>query len=413
MQSNHLVQEISDKIQEAAALPLDRATTLPQQAYTSEEYFNYEVDAVLKADWICLGHVSQLKDPGSFLAVDLFDEPLLVVRDKTGPIRVLSRVCPHRAMDIMPEGFDYPRRGKTGRLVCPYHRWTFEFDGRVKACPEMQQAADFKKSDWKLAEIRSEIWEGFVFVNLSGTAPPLSRQYEDFRRVIAPWKAAELQVVIELEWDCAFNWKVMIENWIESYHHLGIHHSTLQPMMPARNTWTEPEHPHFIHCHLPFKPKLAEEIRQIAEGEVEGSGGFATVPGLSVREQVEWRLFVGYPCFMFLTTRDRLLWYRLLPVSAERCKLLTTTLVRPESLDAPDYAETLKAETKMLTDFHMEDMVVNTAVQRGLHSAHVVRGRLSHLEMPVWLIQRYLAARSQGRYPGGGYDASRLGTAAE
>jgi hypothetical protein len=53
-----------------------------------------------------------------------------------------------------------------------------------------------------------------------------------------------------------------------------------------------------------------------------------------------------------------------------------------------------------MRDFHLEDMMVNTAVQRGLHSSKVVRGRLSHLEEPVWLIQRYLAARAEGRYPG-------------
>jgi phenylpropionate dioxygenase-like ring-hydroxylating dioxygenase large terminal subunit len=97
--------------------------------------------------------------------------------------------------------------------------------------------------------------------------------------------------------------------------------------------------------------------------------------------------------------RDRVLWYRLLPVSAERCRLETMTLVPRASLDDPDFHEIVEAETKMLSDFHTEDMVVNTAVQRGLHSRKVVRGRLSHLEEPVWLIQRYLAARAQATYP--------------
>ncbi len=75
------------------------------------------------------------------------------------------------------------------------------------------------------------------------------------------------------------------------------------------------------------------------------------------------------------------------------------TLVTKESLGAPDYVETLAAETKMLSDFHQEDMLVNISVQRGLHSRKVVQGRLSHLEEPVWLIQRYVAARLKGTYP--------------
>ena len=96
---------------------------------------------------------------------------------------------------------------------------------------------------------------------------------------------------------------------------------------------------------------------------------------------------------------DRVLWYRLLPISAGRCRLRTVTLATPETLSAPDFASTVDSETEALRAFHLEDMLVNTAVQRGLNSRAAVRGRLSHLEEPVWLIQRYLAARAAGAYP--------------
>ena len=102
---------------------------------------------------------------------------------------------------------------------------------------------------------------------------------------------------------------------------------------------------------------------------------------------------------MFLTMPDRLLWYRLLPLGAGRCRLQTMTLVSRETLDSPDLERMIEAETPLLRDFHVEDMVVNKAVQDGLNSAYAVRGRLSHLEEPVWLIQRYLAARLAGSYP--------------
>src|SRR6266436_6123045 len=90
----------------------------------------------------------------------------------------LSRVCPHRSMDIMPEGFGYnghspaeagsakPDCGKTRLFLCPYHAWTFELDGRLKACPEMHQAEDFCRDDFFLKPFATEIWQGFVFVNL-------------------------------------------------------------------------------------------------------------------------------------------------------------------------------------------------------------------------------------------------------
>ena len=131
---------------------------------------------------MCIAHVSEVKAPGDFLALELLGEPLLVVRDRAGVVRVLSRVCAHRAMDIMPEGFSFPRTGKASVLLCPYHHWTYNLDGSVRGCAQMQEAECFDKKDWRLKEFRSEIWKGFVFVNLDGSAPPLAEHYRRLRR---------------------------------------------------------------------------------------------------------------------------------------------------------------------------------------------------------------------------------------
>jgi phenylpropionate dioxygenase-like ring-hydroxylating dioxygenase large terminal subunit len=342
--------------------------------------------------------VSEVKTPGDFVALDLLGEPLLVVRDKAGVVRVLSRVCAHRAMDIMPEGFSFPRTGKASVLLCPYHHWIYNLDGSVRGCAQMQEAERFDKKDWHLKEFKSEIWKGFVFVNLDGKAPPLAEQYADFAAAAAAWPCEDMDIAIAMDRECEFNWKVMIENWMESYHHLGAHHQTLNPQMPGQNTWTDAEHPHFIRSHLPFTPELAARVRAADEGGNK-LPGFAPLEGLTLADKTEWGLYLGYPCFMFLTMSDRVLWYRLLPTSAGHCKLRTMTLVMPENRSASDFAATIERETDALRAFHLEDMVVNTAVQRGLNSQAAVRGRLSHLEEPIWLIQRYLAARAAGAYP--------------
>ena len=386
------VDTIRKEVLATASLPLHRATTLPRHAYVDEDYFRFESETVLKTGWLCVAHLSQLNEPANFLALDLLGEPLLILRDKDHAVRVLSRVCAHRGMDIMPEGFDFPRTGKAAVLSCPYHRWTYNLDGSLRGCAQIQGAEGFDKKDWGLAEFRSAVWNGFVFVNFNGDAPPLDEFYGDFGKCIAPWNSEEMEIVIAMEWECSFNWKVMIENWMESYHHLGAHSATLNPFMPGERTWTETEHPSFVHAHLPFTDAHTKTVSE--------SSGFLRIPDLSKNEQSEWGLYLGYPCFMFLTMPDRVLWYRLLPISAGRCKLLTTTLIARENLGAYDLSEKIASETKLMRDFHLEDMMVNTAVQRGLHSSKVVRGRLSHLEEPVWLIQRYLAARAEGRYPG-------------
>lgn len=402
--------QIQHGIFEAAARPLSRATTLPAQAYTSEEFFAWEVGHLLRAGWQCAGHVSQIPAPGDFLNLDLLGEPLIIVRGKDDEVRVLSRVCPHRSMDIMPEGFGYdghvsaeargsrPDCGHTRLFLCPYHAWTFELDGGLKACPEMHQAESFCRDDFFLKPFRSEIWQGFIFVNIDGNAPPLADGLVEMAADLAAFRLAEMKLVIAREWDCPFNWKVLVENFMESYHHLGIHHKSLQPMMPARDTWTEQERRQYVRAHLPYKDSVREEYRAFEE-KGDFSAALPPLPGLSDPQKSEWGLFLIHPTFLLATAPDRVIWYRLQPLGPDRLKLLTTTLVAPESAALPNFERLQSLATDQLTKFHLEDMEVCTAVQRGLYASGWRPGRLSHLEMPVWLFQRYLAARIRGVWP--------------
>jgi len=402
--------EIQRGISDAAARPLSRATTLPAQAYTSEEFFAWELDQVLRAGWQCVAHVSQIPAPGDFLNLDLLGEPLIVVHGKDAVIRVLSRVCPHRSMDIMPEGFGYeghtlaaarngrPDCGQTRLFLCPYHAWTFELDGRLKACPEMQQAEEFCRDNFSLKPFRSEIWQGFIFVNFDGNAPLLAAGLAEMTADLAAFRLSEMKLVIAREWDCPFNWKVLAENFMESYHHLGIHHKTLQPLMPARDTWTEQERRHYVRAHLPYRDSVREAYRAF-EARGDFSEELPPLAGLSDAQKSEWGLFLVHPTFLLATAPDRVIWYRLQPLGPDRLKLMTTTLLSPEAVARENFPQLRDRVEKLLVDFHLEDMEVCTAVQRGFYARGWQPGRLSHLEMPVWLFHRYLAARSRGVWP--------------
>jgi phenylpropionate dioxygenase-like ring-hydroxylating dioxygenase large terminal subunit len=402
--------DIQRAVCDAAARPLSRATTLPAQAYTSEEFFEWEMKHVLRAGWQCLAHVSQIPEPGDFLNLDLLGEPLIVVRGKDQAIHVLSRVCPHRSMDIMPEGFGYeghtlaeardgkPDCGHTRLFLCPYHAWTFELDGQLKACPEMHKADGFCRDEFFLKSFRSEVWQGFIFVNLDGSAPPLAEGLTEMADDLAAFRLPEMKLVIAREWDCPFNWKVLAENFMESYHHLGIHYKSLQPMMPARDTWTEQERRHYVRSHLPYKDAVSAAYREF-EQRGDFSAELPPLTGLSEAEKSEWGLFLVHPTFLLATAPDRVIWYRLQPLGPERLKLTTTTLLAPEVVERENF-ETLRARaTELLVQFHLEDMQVCTAVQRGYYASGWQPGRLSHLEMPVWLIYRHLAARIAGKWP--------------
>jgi phenylpropionate dioxygenase-like ring-hydroxylating dioxygenase large terminal subunit len=409
-QSPISLAEIQRVICEVAELPLSRARTLPAQAYTSEEFFDWENAHLLRGGWQCVAHVSQIPQPGDFLNLDLLGEPLIVVRGKDDLVRVLSRVCPHRAMDIMPAGFGYDGHGPaeakpeaegcghTRIFLCPYHAWTFELDGRLKACPEMHLAECFQRDDFQLKPFRSETWEGFVFVNLDGQAPPLAAGLAEMATDLAPFRPAEMKLVVAREWDCSFNWKVLVENFMESYHHLGIHHKTLQPMMPARDTWAEQERRHYVRSHLPYKDSVREEY-QAFEQRGDFSEDLPPVPGIGDAQKFEWGLFLIHPTFLLATAPDRLIWYRLQPLGPNRLKLLTTVLVPAAVAARENFPQLRDKAARVLTDFHLEDMEVCTGVQRGLYASGWQQGRLSHLEMTVWLFHRYLAARIRNVWP--------------
>lgn len=404
------LEETLAEVERCADLPLEQAMTLPPEAYAADEFFAWECEHLFRPGWLAVAHASQLPLAGDFINVDFLGEPLIVIRDKAGEVQVLSRSCPHRGMDIMPPGFGHDGhgpaeyrdggedRGNTRLLLCPYHSWTFELDGGLKACPEMGEAQDFCRSDWGLKAFRSEVWNGFVFVNLDGkTDEPPSKRYAALQDDLGRWDTGSMQVVFESHWDIACNWKVLAENFMESYHHAGTHIKTLQPMMPARGTWAESERADYIRCHLPYGDKTRAEI-SAAEAAGQQWHTFPKIDGLGEAEN-GWGLVMAYPLFTLALIADQVVWYRIEPVAPDRLRLLTTVMVPEETTRHPQFGAMLEEGKKQAVDFHLEDMEVLNAVQRSMLSEGYQRGRLSHLEMPVWLIQRFLAAAARGTKP--------------
>jgi phenylpropionate dioxygenase-like ring-hydroxylating dioxygenase large terminal subunit len=377
-----------DAITAAAALPRERSESLPAGAYLDPAFADFEKREIFRKEWISLCHISQLAKPGDFVRVDLADEPLLVIRGKDDAIRVLSRTCRHRGMDVMPSGFGHPDEGNKRVVLCPYHLWSYDLTGKLVGAPEMQQAEGFDRSEVCLHAFRSAVWEGFVFVDLSGEAPPLEERLAGLKdRFLGKWRLAEAEVVWSAHWDCAFNWKVLVENFMECYHHLGAHRKTLEPFLPAKGCWTEPSDPAFSAMHLPLKEAMQDEIREAGTA----STAFPIFPSLGLGDCLEWSIYLAYPNGLFFNAPDRVYWYRILPTGPATSSLVTTMLVRPEAKAMPDYEALLAREVQAGIDFHLEDMEMCTATQRGMASAGYAPGRLSHLEETIWQLQKYLA----------------------
>jgi choline monooxygenase len=212
--------------------PIERATGLPNEAYTDARCFHYEREAVLGRTWTALAFVDSIAARPCAKPVDLMGLPLLITRDRSGVLRVFHNVCSHRGMKLVAE-----ETGISGLITCRYHAWSYAANGELKATPHIggvdrHTCASFSNAEHGLKEVRSAEFMGMLFVNLSGDAP-------DFERHIAPLRDRAGALLGERGWselrpglsgahltlDVHCNWKLAVENYCEAYHLPWVHPS--------------------------------------------------------------------------------------------------------------------------------------------------------------------------------------------
>ena len=206
----------------------NQARSLPAGFYVSEAFLELEKEEIFRKEWICLRRVEEIREPGDYFTTQLLDEPLIVVRGQDDKVRVLSNVCRHRS-SVIAEG-----KGNAKNFVCPYHAWTYATDGQLLRAPHMDQVAAFDIKGCKLPELASEIWRGFIYVNLDGKAKPLAPRLKGLEPYIQNYHPEELDLSVVQEELWSTNWKCLAENFLEGYHLSTVHHKTLHDRTPTR-----------------------------------------------------------------------------------------------------------------------------------------------------------------------------------
>ncbi len=199
--------------------PLTRS--LDARYYTDPAIYADEVQGLFASTWQFAGHVSQLDDTGDYFSFDLAGESLFCIRGRDGQIRTFYNVCQHRAHQMVQGS------GNTRVVVCPYHAWTYELTGHLRAGPNINAVPGFDKSRICLTEVRTEIFLGFIFVNLDPDAAAMDDWFPDARTELETflphWATLEPLEWVEIPENC--NWKVSVENYSECYH-CALNHPT-------------------------------------------------------------------------------------------------------------------------------------------------------------------------------------------
>jgi phenylpropionate dioxygenase-like ring-hydroxylating dioxygenase large terminal subunit len=198
----------------------------PEQ-YRSEKQHRVENQRLFLPGWHCVATLADLPQHGDFLTLDLLDHPLQI-RNIDGDIHAFLNVCAHRHCLLTHE-----RKGSDPRFRCQYHGWEYTKEGRTGPIPEAECFRPFDRENARLRKFRTERCGELVFVSLADDGPSLREYLGPFYTWCCEYFGPPYRQTWKWETEYAANWKVVVENSLESYHIPCLHAKTFGTLPPA------------------------------------------------------------------------------------------------------------------------------------------------------------------------------------
>ncbi|MBV8497115.1 MAG: aromatic ring-hydroxylating dioxygenase subunit alpha [Gammaproteobacteria bacterium] len=351
------------------------ARSLPAWVYNHPQMTRLELERILRPSWQIAGHVSQIPSPGDYLTFELGGDSVIVLREAGGTIRALRNVCRHRGTRLL-EG-----AGKChGRITCPYHGWTYRYDGSLLATPARDSFPGLNLREHSLATVHTEVALGFVWVCLAAEAPPPpSAMWAPIVAELAPYRLEELvptQPVYTEEWNV--DWKIAMDNYLESYHvpvgHPGLNRLFTPDYEDQRGvpgiargiSWMR-EAP---------SPRWSERVYQKYVGAV-------TAAHLPEPERRSWRFYSCLPNLGIDVMPEQVDFFQVLPKGPGK------TLIRGAAFGRRDDRREMRLVRWLGNRINMqvnnEDRMLCECLQRGIADSSYQPGPLSLIE--TWMLE--------------------------
>jgi choline monooxygenase len=333
------------------AAPLERACTIPAPWYRDVQVEELERVGVLRGTWQVVGRLDQVRERGQFFTADLAGEPLVVVRGDDEELRAFYNVCRHHAAAVVPEA-----AGCARQFRCPYHGWTYGIDGALKGMVEFDGVCDFDRAKNGLVAVRVDVWENFVFVNLDGRSGSLREFLGVVPELVAPLELTKkLNYFDRRIYTLNCNWKVYVDNYLDGGYHVPHAHKGLSSVIEYTKYTIE----NFERACLQSSPLSTDENTEAGVG--------------ATRQGRAFYLWV-YPNFMINAYEGVMDTNLVLPMGVDKCAVVFDYYFS----DVNDAALARNRESIAVSEqVQDEDMAICDAVQRGLHSAAYIAGRLS------------------------------------
>lgn len=352
--------------------------SLERPFYTDPAIFEADLSLIWYREWIFAASAAELPKPGCYVTLQLGQYPVVIVRGNDGQVRAFHNSCRHRGSRICSKA-----SGQSVKLVCPYHQWTYETDGKLLWARDM--GPDFDASKHGLKPIHCAVTAGMVFICLAQTAPDFAPVQAAADRYTAPHRLADMKVAHRSSIVENGNWKLVLENNRECYHCAGSHPSLCRTfnddpdLVGADDSLSSPAGAaHVNRCEaagLPSRYVISpnEEWRLVripfvgdaVSYTMDGKAAAPLIPGMPFANAGSL-LFFHYPNTWNHFLSDHVLNFRVIPISATETEVTTTWMVHKDAVEGRDYDLTRLTEVWEATND--EDRRVVEENQLGINS---------------------------------------------
>jgi phenylpropionate dioxygenase-like ring-hydroxylating dioxygenase large terminal subunit len=344
--------------------------SLPGWIYRDADFLEAEKERVFAASWQVMCHLNDIPHAGDYHTLDFLGEPLVAVRGQDGGVKSFYNVCRHRAARLMDGGSGHC----PGRIVCPYHAWTYDLGGRLTAVPHRKEFADFSLDQFGLKPVETEIYKGFVFVRLKPGLPSVAEMLAPYEAELAAYRLEELQPMGRVTLRTRHvNWKNVTDNYSDSMHitvaHPGLTRLFGQSYGLEAEVWVDK-----MWGYLRDVPssQLSERLYQAV---------LPKAPHLPDDRQRLWTYFKLWPNIAFDIYPDQIDFMQMIPISP------TETLIREIAYAHPDDRREMRAARylnwRINRRVSIEDKSLIERVQTGMGSRSFTPGPLGRAEVAL------------------------------
>jgi glycine betaine catabolism A len=354
--------------------PLLEASLLPARAYVDDAVADWEIRNLFLGGWMCVGHASAVAGRGEYLTVELAGESLLFIGDGDGNARGFFNVCRHRGSRLITEP-----EGSTRRLQCPYHAWTYGFDGSLRNAPHTEELEDFDPACNGLRQVRTAVVGGLLFCDVSGEAPPLAEHVGALAEHLDAYRTGSLRRGTRIDYDVAANWKAIVENYSECLHCPGVH--------PELNRLS-----HYLSgADIEGPGAWCGGSMTLTEGAatMATNGGGPVRPPIAGVDERAVMYFAIFPNCLVSLHPDYVMLHTLWPRGAGRTEVVCEWFFEPETMEREGFDGTDAVEFWDLVN--RQDWEVCELSQSGIGSRGYSSGRYTEVEGTVHDFDRMVA----------------------